>query len=296
MEAIGFMIVKSTQPKTRTRYTMIVTAKLLSIIGLIYVSMGLYIYLAQHKLLYLPKIYPLNQAIATAEEHGLALWPTQDTQYLGLLSETAAEPPHGTILLFHGNAGSAMSRTYYAQTLNTLGYRVILVEYPAYGAKAGSLGESSLVASGTQAVQQAHQQFSAPIYLIAESLGTGVACAVARDTQALIQGLLLITPWDTLPNMAQQRYPMFPTRWLVKDQYHNINNLRRFEHPIGILMAGQDSVIPNSHTKNFIEQLDSNHHVWTFPDVGHTDWFSAVNIHWWQRAMAYLTDRSQMTE
>jgi pimeloyl-ACP methyl ester carboxylesterase len=275
---------------------MILMAKLLSIILLIYVSLGLYIYLAQHKLLYLPKIYPLKHAITTAQENGLTLWPTQDTQYQGLLSETTAESPHGTVLFFHGNAGSAMSRTYCSQALNALGYRVILIEYPAYGAKAGSLGESSLVASGTQAVQQAHQQFSAPIYLIAESLGTGVACAVARDTQALIQGLLLITPWDTLPDMAQQRYPMLPTRWLVKDQYNNINNLRHFEHPIGILMAGQDSVIPNSHTKNFIQKLDSNHHVWTFPDVGHTDWISAVNTQWWQQAMAYIASGSQLTQ
>ncbi len=275
---------------------MILMAKFLGIVLLIYVLLGLYIYLAQNRLLYLPQNYPLEHAITTAREKGLALWPTQDTQYQGLLSETPTEPAHGTVLFFHGNAGSAMGRTYYAQTLNTLGYHVILLEYPAYGAKAGSLGESSLVASGAEAVHQAHQQFSTPLYLVAESLGTGVACAVARDTQTLIQGLLLITPWDTLPDMAQQRYPMFPTRWLVKDQYNNIDNLRQFGHPVGILMAGQDSVIPNSHTKNFIKQLDSNHQVWTFPDVGHTDWISAVNIQWWQQAMAYIAGGSQLTQ
>lgn len=267
---------------------MIVLAKLLGFLLIIYVLMGSYIYLFQHKILYHPKTYTIEYAQSTALEKNLALWPTQDSHYQGLLSEAPTTPVLGTVLFFHGNAGSAMGRTYFSDTLNALGYRVILVEYPGYGAKAGSLGEASLVASGCQAVRQAHTEFGAPLLLIAESLGCGVASAVARDTRDAIKGLLLITPWDTLPDLGQQRYPIFPTRHLVKDQYHSIDNLRQVEHPIGLLIAGQDRVIPCERAENLARHLKANHHVWSFPEADHNDWFSFVDAQWWQRAMNTL--------
>jgi pimeloyl-ACP methyl ester carboxylesterase len=274
---------------------MIVLAKLVGILLMIYILMGLYIYAFQYRLLYHPNTYTLEQAQSTALENDLTLWPTQDGHYLGVLSEAPSNPPLGTVLFFHGNAGSALTRTYFAETLNALGYRIILVEYPGYGAKSGSLGETSLVASGCEAVRQAHTQFGDPIFLIAESLGCGVACAVARDTRAAIRGLLLITPWDTLPNLAQQRYPLLPTRRLCKDQYHSIDNLRQIECPIGLLIAGQDDIIPPERAENLVKQLTRPPQVWTFPEAGHNDWFSAVDMAWWQQAMNTLSNAEPKT-
>ncbi|MCF7973501.1 MAG: alpha/beta hydrolase [Phycisphaerae bacterium] len=269
---------------------MMFLAKLLGIVLGLYVLLGLYIYVFQYRLLYLPRTYTLELAQSTALENGLILWPTQDSSYLGLLSDPPTRPLLGTVLFFHGNAGSAMDRTYFSDTLNRLGFRVILVEYPAYGAKSGALGEASLAASGIQAVTQAHAEFGDPLYLVAESLGCGVACAVARDTRDVLQGMLLITPWDTLPDMAQQKYPLFPTRWLTKDQYHSIDNLKDFERPLGIVMAAQDTIIRNERTTHLIGHLTQDPHVWTLPDVGHNDWFSAVDGQWWQEVMAYVTN------
>lgn len=274
---------------------MIVLAKLLGILLILYVLMGLYIYVFQYRLLYHPKTYSLSQAQSTAQENHLTLWPAQDTEYLGALSEPQSKPTLGTVLFFHGNAGSALDRTYFSQTLNALGYRMILVEYPGYGAKTGPLGESSLVASGCQAVRQAQTQFGDRVFLIAESLGCGVACAVARDMHASIQGLLLITPWDTLPNLAQQKYALFPTRKLVKDQYHSIDNLQQVERPIGVLIAGQDRVIPCERAENLVKHLNTNHRVWTFTEATHNDWFSAVDMQWWQQAMEFLAEPERRT-
>lgn len=269
---------------------MIVLAKFLGILLVLYVFMGLYIYLFQYRLLYHPETYSLERAKAMALDNNLTLWPTQDSDYLGALSETSLPSPRGTVLFFHGNAGSALDRTYFSETLNALGYRMILVEYPGYGAKAGSLAEASLVETGCQAVRQAHTQFGDPIFLLAESLGCGVASAVARDTHDMIQGLLLITPWDTLPDLAQKKYPMFPTRKLVKDQYDSINNLQKIEQPIGLLIAGKDQIIPCEHAQNLAKHLKANHHVWTLPEATHNDWFSFVDMPWWEQAMGRLSE------
>lgn len=272
---------------------MFMLAKCLIIAGVIfYIVAGLFIYFKQYDLLYIPNTYSFEQAETRAKENSFAIWPTQDPNYLGLLSDTRIDAPQGTVLFFHGNAESAMERTYYSDTLNALGYRVILVEYPGYGAKAGSLGEPSMVNQGCQTVQQAYKQFNSPIYIVAESLGCGIACAVARDTQSMLNGLLLITPWDTLPNLAQQRYPIFPTRYLSKDKYDTINNLQSMNCPIGIVIAALDVIIPPERAENLVSHLPATIQVWRMDQVGHNNWLDKVDMTWWQQAMTYLSSQN----
>ena len=275
---------------------MIIVTKCL-IIGIgLYVLVGVAIYVNQYKLLYVPHTYPLEEALSRAKENQFQLWPTQDANYLGLLSDIESAQCKGTVLFFHGNAGSAMSRTYYTATLNAMGYRVVLLEYPGYGAKAGPLGEPSLVAAGCLAVQKAHTQFNGPLYVMAESLGCGVACAVTRDTQSLIQGLLLIAPWDTLPNLAQQRYSAFPTRYLSKDKYNNIANIQSFDRPVGVVIADLDEVIPTVRAENLVSSLSHPPKVWRLMQVGHNNWFDAVTPAWWQEVMTFLTSTDQPSD
>jgi thioesterase domain-containing protein len=61
------------------------------------------------------------------------------------------------------------------------GFRVILAEYPGYGARRGKSSETTLVAAGRETIRIAAQGFGGPIYLMGESLGCGVACAVTTN-------------------------------------------------------------------------------------------------------------------
>ena len=59
-------------------------------------------------------------------------------------------------------------------------FRVILAEYPKYGGRPGKVGEKSFVAAGLETVRLAQKQYREPLYLLGESLGCGVAAAVAN--------------------------------------------------------------------------------------------------------------------
>ena len=98
-----------------------------------------------------------------------------------------------------GNAGAAWQRAYYVEALELLGYRVVLAEYPGYDGRAGSPSEAALVADGIASVEQIYQRYGEPIVLWGESVGSGVAAAVARQSQVPLAGLVLLTPWDSLP-------------------------------------------------------------------------------------------------
>jgi len=111
-------------------------------------------YLLQNALLYYPDNYSLTQLRQAIKTSPVKLWPEADETYRGLITLSGAGDSRGTVVVFHGNAGSASDRMYYVRALEPLGYRVLLAEYPKYGARAGTLGEKSLVADAMSPREQ----------------------------------------------------------------------------------------------------------------------------------------------
>ncbi|HBZ55126.1 MAG TPA: hypothetical protein DEO88_06945, partial [Syntrophobacteraceae bacterium] len=215
---------------------------------LIYGAVVLLAYFFQDRLLYLPDKTSLDQVGHRAQGAVLKLWPENGRGYRGFTPSNSPSPARGIVVVFHGNAGSALDRDYYVQPLQRLGFGVILVEYPGYGGRAGDPCEAVLVADGQETVRMAAREYGVPIYVWGESLGCGVASAVAAALGPAVGGIILLTPWDSLPRTAQAHYWFLPARWLVRDQYDNIHNLRQFSGPVAVLMSDRDEVIPNRLT------------------------------------------------
>ena len=106
---------------------------------LLYCAAALYIYLCQDRLLYFPHTYSHTEAINRARALGFQLWPSDAQDYYGFADSPETDDDKGTVLVFHGNAGSALDRDYYGTQLRACGYRTILCEYPGYGARPGKV-------------------------------------------------------------------------------------------------------------------------------------------------------------
>src|SRR5512138_3462499 len=104
----------------------------------------------QYDMLYYPDSRMPSESELTAK--GLEFWPTGPVGYRGYVTAGSREMK-GTVIVFHGNAGTAADREYYVSPLGALGYRVILAEYPAYGGRKGTLGEQSFVGDARAAVR-----------------------------------------------------------------------------------------------------------------------------------------------
>jgi len=241
--------------------------------------------LFQDRLLYFPDTPPLATALAEAKRDGLAPWPAAG-DYRGLLREPAG-PARATIVLFHGNAGHAGHRARYAEALTRLGLRVILAEYPGYGPRTGKLGEASLVADAAQTVALARQRFAGPLLLAGESLGAGVAAALA-DGAARIDGLLLITPWDTLENVARHHYPWAPVGWLLRDRYDSVANLAKYPGRVLVAVAERDSIVPARFGTGLYAALTGTKRLVVMPGADHNDWPDRVDAAWWRDAVDFL--------
>ncbi|MGC4047942.1 MAG: alpha/beta hydrolase [Armatimonas sp.] len=249
------------------------------IVGLVFVF--------QRSLLYFPQVDRPEPWFATRS--GLSFWPSE-TDYQGFAGPMPEGGPfHGTVVVFHGNGGRAIERTSYIDALTPRGFRVILVEYPGYGGRPGTPTETTLVESGRQAVRHALKESISPVYVWGESLGAGVAAEVVADPTLDVAGLVLITPWDSLPSVAQYTYPFLPARYMVKDRFDSIANLKGFQKPVAILLAENDEVIPKSRGQRLYDSLNTTKWHWVFPGVGHNTWPSGRKEPWWDEVVKFFS-------
>jgi uncharacterized protein len=241
----------------------------------------------QNRFLYYPGSPAPSEQSLRADN--LKRWKSSAGDYRGLVAANDAGGAKGTVVVFHGNGGIAADRTYYLKDLGTLGYRVILAEYPGYGGRKGELGEKSFVRDALETVRLAGGECDGPLFLLGESLGCGVAAAVAKATTVRIDGIVLITPWDTLASIAREKFPFLPVRLLLTDSYDNIANLASFKGRIAVVGAERDEIIPLPHASNLFDSLPATaRRIWTIPGAGHNDWPMRVNTAWWKVIMEFL--------
>jgi len=206
-----------------------------------------------------------------------------------LVNTNETKPVSATVIVFHGNAGTAADRVFYTKWLAVLGYRVILAEYPAYGGRKGGVGEMVFVNDATETVHLAFEKYGWPLYVLGESLGCGVAAAVAKDTKIKIDGIILITPWDTLASVAQSKFPFLPVKLFLRDKYDNVENLRSFKKGIAVVGAERDEIIPVEHAHRLYLALPSEaKKIWIMKDAGHNDWSMFVDRSFLKEIMDFI--------
>ena len=244
------------------------------------------VFLLQRRMLYFPTLErpPANLVRAT----GMAYWPGSTSDYRGFVGDEPAEV-RATIVVFHGNAGGAVDRSYYVHALAPLGYRVLLAEYPGYGGRSGKPSEEVLVADAVETVELAHEEFGGPVYVWGESLGAGVVAAAAANTDIPIAGLVLVTPWDSLPELAQYIYWFFPVRWLMLDQYNSVENVASYAGHVAVVVAERDEIIPTRHSMNLFDAVPGNKRLWVLADANHNSWPVQPDAPWWREVVDFIT-------
>lgn len=240
----------------------------------------------QRNMLYYPSTYLPSQAALSA--YNIQFWPSDSNDYRGFISALQASEVKGTIIIFHGNAGTAADRVYYVKALTHLGYRVILAEYPGYGGRKGELGEETFVRDAKETLRLVSEKYGAPIFLLGESLGCGVAAAAAKDSSVKIDGIILITPWDTLLSVAKEKITWLPVRLFLRDKYDTIGNLKKYQGRIAVIGAERDEVIPILHAQTLFRSLPGSHKMYVIKGAGHNDWPGMVDLAWWKEITNFI--------
>lgn len=152
-----------------------------------------------------------------------------------------------SLIFFHGNGDNLRGAIAATGSLATSGYGVLLSEYRGYGGNPGTLTENGLYRDGEAALRWLGDRGVPPgkIVLIGNSLGSGVATELAaRHT---VGGLVLISGFSSLVDVAAAHIRIFPVRLLLKDRYENATKLPRVAGKVLVLHGSDDTLIPPHH-------------------------------------------------
>jgi alpha-beta hydrolase superfamily lysophospholipase len=237
-----------------------------------------------------------QEAAENAARASLVMWshsPSGTSLPQGYVSSDFIKPsPRGTIVVFHGNAGCSFDRTYYVDAFARRGFRTFLYEYPGYGSRPGSPCAASIVPDAQRLIRSLDQAGYGPIYVWGESVGSGVAASVCSDSTLPVQGLTLLTPWDSLSHAASLHYPFVPVSVLLWDKYDSITNLEHFQHPICVICSTKDTVLPLPLGLNLFAHLTAPKKLILQDGCGHNDWPNAPELTWWDEALNFIAPAS----
>ena len=264
-----------------------VTSALLVFMGGLFMLAAL-----QRQLIYYPEVAPEKTLLKIANGIQLLDWRDRSGQLIGWHTPQAGSASR-RVVVFHGNAGHSLYRQYFAAGFLALGgdWDVYLFEYPGYGARPGAPSESGIKAAALDAVEELLTEDPRPIYLAGESLGSGVATWLAGTLPTKVAGLLLVTPFTSLTDVAAGHYRWLPVRTLLSERYNSQKALSQYAGPVAFLVAGNDEIVPAELGRKLHSDYRGPKLLREQAGAGHNTLNFDPSASWWREVANFLARR-----
>ncbi|WP_256735538.1 alpha/beta fold hydrolase [Pseudomonas sp. dw_612] len=149
-------------------------------------------------------------------------------------------------LLYFGGNAEDVSRNLPSFSEAFADHAIYLLHYRGYGGSSGSPSEETIARDALDLFDRVYAEHP-QIAVIGRSLGTGVAIRLASQRPAV--RLILITPYNSLLELAARQFPVFPVKWLLKDTFDSGEYAAHISVPTLLIAAEHDEVIPRSSTE-----------------------------------------------
>lgn len=166
-------------------------------------------------------------------------------------------------------------------------WSMLLVNYRGYGLSEGQPSEENLfqdarylydVFSKRDDINEEH------IVAMGRSLGTGVAVHLAAQRD--LAGVVLISPYDSISEVAKNIYPFLPVDFLLKHEFNSLAEAEQIDTPLLALVAEDDEVIPPKHSQTLYEEWAGEKELKLIEDKGHNDIQDGNNF--WEQISTFL--------
>lgn len=207
-----------------------------------YAALCAFVFATQRSQIYLP----VRESV-----HAGARFIALDTGGARLRVWTEARPGAKALVYFGGNAEDV--------ALNLPVFRaafpdrsLYLVNYRGYGGSSGRPSESGILADALAVFDHVRARH-AEVAVIGRSLGSAVAVHVA--SVRAVERLALVTPFDSLVEVARAHFPWLPVRLLMLDRYESARSAPAIRVPVLVVIAGGDEIIPRARSEALVAAL-----------------------------------------
>jgi pimeloyl-ACP methyl ester carboxylesterase len=205
-----------------------------------------------------------------------------------LLAPPTPAAPH--VLMLHGNGENleTMRLVGLFRDFQRLGVGVLALDYPGYGRSDGRPSEAANVDGAEVAFEwlAGLGGGGSPRVLAGWSLGAAVAAQVAARRPELADGLVLLSPWTRLTEVAAHHFPTWLVRTMVDEAYDSVAVAPTVRCPSLVMHGERDRLIPVSLGIRVAEALPDPKRWVRVTGAGHNDLLAHPQV--WRELAVFL--------
>jgi pimeloyl-ACP methyl ester carboxylesterase len=236
------------EPTVRGRKTLMWLLYLVLGAAILYAGLVAAIALTQTAMLFPTQLAAANRPPLPSSAVPLAMAASDGVRLVGvqLGPPDPAPDPRPLLLGFGGNAWNANAMALYLHGLFP-DHRVVAFHYRGYRPSGGHPSAAALQADALAIFDHMQQEQQRPVIAIGFSIGSGVAAHLARHRP--VDGLILVTPFDSLRELAREHFSWAPVALVLRHHMSPLEDLREVSVPVALIAGGHDTIVPAPRTE-----------------------------------------------
>jgi pimeloyl-ACP methyl ester carboxylesterase len=226
-------------------------------VAIVYLALCVALFFLQRSFIYFP------QHVPSAPGENTVTVQVPDAEL-----KVTTRPLAGTraLLYFGGNAEDVSANL--LLLANAFPDRALyLPYYRGYGGSSGKPSEEALYSDALALFDQIRVTHP-DVVVIGRSLGSGIAVRLASVRP--VTRLVLVTPFDSLQELAAQQFPFFPVRWLLLDKFESWRYAPQVSAPTVLVVAEHDEIMPRENAERLLSHFSEGVAAFRLiPGVGH---------------------------
>jgi uncharacterized protein len=169
----------------------------------------------------------------------------------------ACEKATSAALIFHGRAGN-LTLDFGPDDLagwhKEVGVSAFVFSYPGYGKSGGIPSEAGCYAAAEAAYAWLTEVQKVPpsqVLLYGRSLGSAIAIDIASRHPH--RALILVTPFTSVPDVAESRFPLLPAQMLMHNRFPSRAKIALCTRPVMVLHGTDDLLVPFAQGKELFD-------------------------------------------
>ena len=257
-----------------------------AILAVVVIGFPLLMYLMQDRLLFFPQPVSESRRSEIAKRHPSVEEILLDAEGKKLHAWHIKGNP--LVIYFGGNAEEVSWMIEEAKA-RTPGVGWLLVNYRGYGASEGLPSEVSISADALRWYDYAVKDLAAKeVVAFGRSLGSGAAVFLAAERKTA--AVILVTPFDSLVEVAKHHYPILPVGLMLRHRFDSAARAPAIKAPLLCIAASRDEVIPALHARKLYDAWGGPKRWVEIEGAGHNSTDGAPVF--WQSIGAFLEKSS----
>ncbi|WP_338388438.1 alpha/beta hydrolase [Caminibacter mediatlanticus] len=151
------------------------------------------------------------------------------------------------VLYFGGNSNNVLE---FLENIATQikDFNFIAFNYPGYGNSQGLPSEEKILKYSIEIFDKYKPQI-----IIGRSLGTAVASYAASKRD--IEKLILITPFDSIENIAKSKYSFLPVKYILKHKFKEIDWIKKVKTHVYVILSEIENIVPKKSLKSILSNI-----------------------------------------